>query len=646
MMPISAVLQDLYGPLADLDLEKRRIHQLQRSRGSDRKITWPPSDTGLLGVANLTRGFVFGRTVERPLPLSFDRVMETRATTSTATLLNLPVELLTLIVRHIDPSALANLALVSRDCRQLARSRQFAVLHLDYSNRSFQLLSLLCRELKERTLPGSNGLTSLPSLGVCIQRIVVLTSSVFFKSAHLRRTSLELTETQKYDWLCRASEVYHDFYLGQLGRLLLDSRALPHLSLLDWQDGVILPKSFYDSLARSNVRDLRLFGPLVDGVFSINPPNIPGVKGWPLRNLHINLQKPPGRKTPTKPKSTSALCASILRQCSETLESLMWQTASAGFTDPQSFGTDPSKMPCFPKLRRLCLAGNVIFADSATLNALLHAPLRVLFTNTESAPGANTSKEICFRERGCIRTLETFVWNFAHLEKPHSMDFLQANSHLFKLSLCPPIRGELLEDKLLPLLSQKFLSLKSLDLTWREASIPDSALEKIGTIRSLEQIQLSALGKPGSRNYWLVDHEAVREHLSILPRLTRISFRQDVYRNMSPDKENATESNHPSIPAFGEPEDPLRDVVPEMHAKLTSKPGHLLNMLNEANEYSEVFPRLEWIYIGRIQMTIKTAEGVSGEGQLKLAVPVSNYRQDCTGLLNEMFGAGTTELEM
>lgn len=65
-----------------------------------------------------------------------------------------------------------SLALVSRDCRHLARSRQFASIQLNFSDASLGLIKAVLAEGVERT--DNEGSTVLPSLGACIRRIKVL----------------------------------------------------------------------------------------------------------------------------------------------------------------------------------------------------------------------------------------------------------------------------------------------------------------------------------------------------------------------------------------------------------------------------------------------------------------------------------------
>jgi hypothetical protein len=104
-------------------------------------------------------------------PVSFDRIFEHRCSTSSSALFKLPVEVLELILEFVESSSLAALALVNSDCRQLARSRQFVDVRLDYNYSSAALVRLLVAETEERR--ANNGSTLRPSLGACIRRLTV-----------------------------------------------------------------------------------------------------------------------------------------------------------------------------------------------------------------------------------------------------------------------------------------------------------------------------------------------------------------------------------------------------------------------------------------------------------------------------------------
>lgn len=92
----------------------------------------------------------YGKDVVPPLPLSFDRVNQGQPPISTAPLFQLPAEILGEVLQYIPWSSLALVALVNRDFRQLARSRQFASVQLDYSDFSLDLVETLMAEERER----------------------------------------------------------------------------------------------------------------------------------------------------------------------------------------------------------------------------------------------------------------------------------------------------------------------------------------------------------------------------------------------------------------------------------------------------------------------------------------------------------------
>lgn len=106
---------------------------------------------------------------------------------------------------------------------------------------------------------------------------------------------------------------------------------------------------------------------------------------------------------------------------------------------------------------------------------------------------------------------------------------LRANPQIPKLAIPIANETELLDTKILPLLVSSFTALTSLNLVWRGLSIPESSIEMIGSLTSLEQIHLSAGDQHGWRHNWLIDHELMRQHLGKLPNLKRIAFSRDSY---------------------------------------------------------------------------------------------------------------------
>lgn len=199
-------------------------------------------------------------------------------------------------------------------------------------------------------------------------------------------------------------------------------------------------------------------------------------------------------------------------------------------------------------------------------------------------------------------------------------------TRLTKLSLESPASAVFLEAQLLPLLSHSFSRLTSLEIAWESTSIPDLALEFIGSLTTLQQIHLSAGNQFGWRRDWQIDHKAMQKHFRTLTSLKRVAFSRDSYK---------TEFSSHSIEYyyvdrfFAEvnPQDPKeRDRMWEQI--------HRTRMLTEANAYVQIMPQLEWIYIGQIPMGFKKHSGTHE----KVAVALYSEMDDCWTFLREMFG--------
>ncbi|KAL8724594.1 MAG: hypothetical protein Q9181_006759 [Wetmoreana brouardii] len=314
----------------------------------------------------------YGREKVLPPPLCFDRVNEGRGPSSTALLLGLPSEILGMILTKVASDSLASLALVSRDCLQLARSRQFASIRLDYSISSSELVNRLILEGYEFSVMGTD--TSIPRLGVCIRHITVTTDSDWVRIRHgLSRRGWDLEgppANESTSRMVAASKAFFGRYVPAI-QAILNHTILPHLELLDWEDAIDLPQLFYEKLALSPIKHLKLFRVGIDKQCSIPLRESFATQTWPLRTLHLELYL---RKDLLGKISTGPLCESILRLCSPTLEYLRLETM--GEEDPYtSSGATIDTLPRFPNLRRLSI-GRVEFEDSSMLQALIHNGLR------------------------------------------------------------------------------------------------------------------------------------------------------------------------------------------------------------------------------------------------------------------------------
>jgi hypothetical protein len=171
--------------------------------------------------------------------------MEGRPPKSKALFFRFPYEILSIILGHIDDSSLASLALVDRDCQQLARSCQFSSVVLDYSDNAFQLLNTLTIETIQRSK--NQDMTAQPSIGACIRRITVKTHPEWLTYLHGIKYSPDfdsLDEEEKMTRLIRANAMYYDYYLETI-KWLFESRVTwPHLELLDWKDNLYSLSTF------------------------------------------------------------------------------------------------------------------------------------------------------------------------------------------------------------------------------------------------------------------------------------------------------------------------------------------------------------------------------------------------------------------
>lgn len=416
--------------------------------------------------------------------------------------------------------------------------------------------------------------------------------------------------------LAKASEMFFDFYVPAIGTLISSFAILPYLELLDWEDKVVLPRSFFNQLASSSIKHPKLYRVQLDEVFEIELPSTLAGRHWPLETLHLELY-------PSLHKlgevNTSLLCNSILALCAPTLESLTW-VAMRG-DGPQSTVMDRLDPPYFPKLRNLKL-NNVKFSDSFILDALIRDNLRTLDANTESSADF-------FSKRGKVPSLETFVWHSPCIPADHPLEFLRANSQLTKLSVPFVLPEVLLETQLLPLLSKSFQRLKSLSLKWDSTSISESALEMISSLTSLEQIHLSAGEQFGWENNMLINHGTMRTYLRRLPCLRRIALSRDTYPNEQP---GAPDSYYYADRfVVGAPNPLDRDTQSGLWEQ-----KHCKHMLSEANEYARVLPKLEWLYCGQLVMGFRD---ISKTGE-RAAIALSPERDDCWTLLQDIFGLG------
>jgi len=554
-----------------------------------------------------------------PLPLSFDRVNRGQPPRSTAALLSLPYEILGLILVYVNSGSLPALALANHDCLQWARSRQFCSIKLDYSYASVNLVEHLLMEHRDRLNTGS---MISPSIGDCIRRITVATKPIWVRhrlGADLGSERFEkLPEDERREQMVEASKEFLNGYISII-QAVLNIITMPHLELLDWEDNICLPHSFFKDIAMSSIKHLKLYRVQVKEEFVIELPKPCKDLRWPLQTLHMNIY-------PSSDKwgkiSTSPLSTSILRLCAHTLRDLTLENMNR--KDPLVFVDQNSiPVPRFPNLRNLALGSGVLIVDTSTLDSLVHDDLRTLDIDA----GSDSVIHDFVRQRGRIPALETLTWEPAD----HPIDFLRANSHLTKLALPRPIPTTLLETKLLPLFSESFTKLKSLSLIWEDTSISEISLEMVASLRTLEHLHLSSGCQYGWIYDWLIDHQVMRKHLSKLSLLRRLAFSRDTYVS---DKRWISRNQYYVdylLPSEDMPQDPD-------YNNKEWEDQHKERILKEANHYVKEMANLEWLYFGQIPMQVAESQ-VTG---CRIPEPLSPERDSRWTLLTTMFGGNVS----
>lgn len=554
----------------------------------------------------------YGKEVVPPRSLLFDRVSEGKEPVSRSKLLRLPLEVLALVVQKIAEESLASFALVNSDCRQLARSRQFTSLHFDYSDRTLAIINKLQEEVAERSNHG--GFTGRPALGPCVRRLTVATHSGWVNYRHdIEGESFDaLPKHLQSKRLTAASNAFFGAYLTSIQDLLSNRCVLPHLELLDWEDRVALKSPFFDALANSTIKHLKLYRVSVDKPFTVDPPQTQPSRSWPLRSLHLEII-PPMRNIGL---DVSPLCTSILKVCAPSLQSLTWATCSPNPVRTDGLGSSP----CFPLLRHLRIKF-LDLTDVCFLQELVHNQLNSLDVDTDCSSACTNF----FDHRGRVPALKIFVWSSFKLPESRSLTFLEANPQILKLSIPRAASAILLEDRILPLLAQSFSNLTSLSLIWDSLEIPCDAVKCISQITTLEQLHLSAGFQAGWCHDWLIDHQVMQTHLHKLPLLKKLAFSRDSYSDGF--SESCRRYYDDGFRCF-------EDLMDENHTKETFEEDHRHWILRVADDYIEKMPQLEWLYFGQIPMAVEQRL----ESEKKVARALVAKRDDCWTLLREMFG--------
>lgn len=511
------------------------------------------------------------------------------------------------ILSYLTSADLATLALVDKDCRQLARTRQFRSIWINFSSASMALLDLLIIEAQERVSNLWGSSDNRWYLGACIRRIIVRREYDTEKKAN--------EKPARISWVAEkiANNTANELHARHVNALDIVLRvALPNLESLTWGDSIPITPLIGSAIIASRVTKLELCRVALRDDFAL--PVDRGEVNWRLQSLVISF-RPGWGKDP----GTSTFTASILKLAAPTLEELIW--SDSGFSPrsrKHSFGGDA--VP-FPRLRKLHLTW--VLADETVWSSLIPANDKPTLAELW-VRGADSDLAPFLAGRGHIGSLSHFTWETIYQDQlPHLSGFIAANPQLNSFRHEDPL-PEITPDVLLPnaptndfqhqllhiLASPSFHALKSLALTWAGSTIPQAALRSIANIATLEHLWLTAGSCRDGQITWRVDQKILRKRLRPLKQLQWLILTQDGYSHG-----NKYVCSYVQLPAGNQ---------------------HRDEMVRLATLFGMSHPRLEWVHFGQIPMAVeRMAEVVK-------VVPLSeqNYVE---GFLCHLWGSYQTK---
>jgi hypothetical protein len=288
----------------------------------------------------------------------------------------LPSEILAKIVDelHGDFDTLEKLALVNSDCFKLARARQYAEFHFDFSGQKITFLKHLFNTALE-IAAGDTGRRFITSQCVrrCNYSVDELWATYLFPiSCALLDHGDPWDEWERGD----EDEKYDDIRSTALFGVVL----MMNLETLVWDDPVLMNQATFTRLCtQTAAHTLKLSGIVLDGEWPLDPTVTRLLS--PIRSLDINvLVVVPHDENrnlvleDTMPNQENTIFESIFKLYGPTLESLTWHYQPNRARKPLSIDLDKD---LFPNLRHLRLK-DCWGADDKVVEALLSCPLRSL----------------------------------------------------------------------------------------------------------------------------------------------------------------------------------------------------------------------------------------------------------------------------
>ncbi|KAI9650037.1 hypothetical protein NHQ30_000050 [Ciborinia camelliae] len=541
--------------------------------------------------------------VLNPLPLNMGCAMENQPLTTDTILFKLPIEILQWILDLFCPKGkdLASFALVNREFRQLARSRQFAVVRFDFTPHSLAMIDLLYEEGIRRK--SDNGAIHFLSLGACIGSITVNLHKYFQQQLPQRvKRRLEspshqddkfgvLTaassgngESKEEDFLpenaIRLDRHMHDYFL-RLRKVLGSPWTLPYLQTLKWNIDYYIDTKLFQALVSPTTRNLILFDINVDEVHLSHP-----LPAFPLRTLIVRAHQ-----TNMEGK-TDGLCITLLRKCASTLGCLVWHGDIA-----IDRSTPADSLLDFPRLKSLYLRDEN--PNTSIVNALLKSKVLENLRIDFFMP-SNVAARSLLDTHGRIETLNTFSFS----NPP--MEFLKANDQLSHINFDSARVGYNCTidcQNVLRILST-FSNLTSLAIHFRKhrKGFPIDSLKLIGRLTTLNQLLISNYVEPFAP---ITDHKVILTALHPLKSLERLVIQGDLYvTDLNQGRPDQYYNARHAID--GEPFNPSMSEEAIRKAKTDPQAGglywlkrHQLMLFPIACRYFHSFGQLKLLFVGK-----------------------------------------------
>ena len=445
-------------------------------------------------------------------PLSFDRVGDGRPVTSQTLLFRLPIELVQEVVAYLNTSDLRSLALVDRDCRQLAQSRLFTSILLDYSDKKRALLDKLSHH-EAQSRRDNGGVTESPSIGPCIRRVTVTPRPWKPISHHWVQSPADGSIGKEKE--C----AMHGVVGGFRGSYLLDIAealrfSLPNLDEFIWRERIEFTQHILTAIASSPIRHLGLHGvwlPL-DREYQLPPLE---QQRWALRSLSLRVGSNPHNNW--RGWEVNNFFLTILKAAAPTLEKLSWRGHQKA---KLSFDNNAIR---FPRLRTLSFSNCIL--DDTALDAFFPADtenylLRSISVNVRVWRGWESLAQ-CGRIRG-LESLRLYAFRSDPPDsKATDAALFSATPRLKSLTLLA-FTPENLTTTLLPLLASEFKFLTTLIVyfTFTRADPSSEFLAAIGRITSLSSLWVVA----GRHHDWSANVPLTIAALSPLRNLARLGL--------------------------------------------------------------------------------------------------------------------------